>query len=303
MLQAFAAHFVAQRQQEVVVIVVMRAVELVHLLHQREMRLQLLGLDLQVLGVVGNDVQMHGRGGARVEIDALEIFAGIHRRIDQIVVIDRLEMQRVAILRCHVERGAGLPAGRQFQARLGVDLAGKIAGRIQRVGTPLHVEHFRRHHHAAFARALRRQILEADVDAAHALRYIDMKRVDVVLIARPGQHLAVRLHHQPGNLVDRTRRRVVARNPLRIQQGQRTGGDRDGFMHAEDAVRDVGGIDVDFQRAGRIRYVLRRRYRRRVRHIGKHAKGGQPEGGGGKGGSKAGDFQYVLRGRDETTFR
>src|SRR3546814_2713420 len=78
------------------------------------------------------------------------------------------------------------------------------------------------HHHAAFAGALRRQVLERDFDAAGALGYVDVERVDVQRVALPWQGLAVGGHLQAGQLVDRAARRVVARQPLRIQQGQRS---------------------------------------------------------------------------------
>ena len=45
MLEADAAHVVGEREQEIVMIVVVRAVELVGLLHEGAVGLELLGLD------------------------------------------------------------------------------------------------------------------------------------------------------------------------------------------------------------------------------------------------------------------
>ena len=63
MLQADAAHVIGEGEQEVVMIVVMRAVKFVGLLHQRAVRFQLLGFHLQQIRAVGHDVQMNRRDG------------------------------------------------------------------------------------------------------------------------------------------------------------------------------------------------------------------------------------------------
>ena len=55
---------------------------------------------------------------------------------------------------------------------------------------------------------------------------------------------------QAGQLVDRAVRAVVGGQPLRIQQGQRARLDRDGHVHAEDLLRQVGRIDVQHDGAG-----------------------------------------------------
>ena len=84
-----------------------------------------------------------------------------------------------------------------------------------------------------------------------------MESVDVVLVALPHDRPAVGAELEAGEHVDRTRRRVVAGNPLRIQQGQRTGLDRHAFMHAEDALRGIAGIHMQRHGAG-VFAVLRR---------------------------------------------
>src|SRR5580700_9795436 len=83
MLQADAAHVIGEREQNVVMIVVMRAVKFVGLLYQGAVRFQLLGLHLQQIGAVGDDVQVNGRDAARVQIQAREIPAREDRRIHQ----------------------------------------------------------------------------------------------------------------------------------------------------------------------------------------------------------------------------
>jgi hypothetical protein len=96
MLETVAGQPVREREQEVVMIVVMRAEEPVGLRHQVAMELQLLRRHLQVLRRIGNHIQMDGnRGAARVEVDPLEVATRVHRRIDQGVVGHRLERRGV----------------------------------------------------------------------------------------------------------------------------------------------------------------------------------------------------------------
>jgi len=95
-LQPVAAQLVGQREQEVVMIVVMRAEQRRRLAHQRAMRLQLLRRHLQVFRRVRDDVQMHRRAARRREVDALEILPRVDRRVDQRIERYRLEGGGVA---------------------------------------------------------------------------------------------------------------------------------------------------------------------------------------------------------------
>ncbi len=97
MLQADAAETVGQRQQELIVVVVARTVELVGLLHQRAVQGDLRVGGLQRLGLVGEHVEVHRHLRTRVEIDALVMLAGEQRRIDQMIIGDRLEHHGVAV--------------------------------------------------------------------------------------------------------------------------------------------------------------------------------------------------------------
>ena len=107
MLEADAAHLVGERDQEIVVVVVVRAVELVGLLHQLAVRLDLLGC--RSPGTSGRSATMFRRTGALragVEVDALEVAAGEHRRIDQGLEVDRLEARHAASVDAALQRGA-----------------------------------------------------------------------------------------------------------------------------------------------------------------------------------------------------
>ncbi|MNV58444.1 hypothetical protein D3C71_1508220 [compost metagenome] len=104
-LQADAAELVGQRQQELVAVEVACAVELVHLLHQRAVRLDLLWLGGQRFGLIGEDIQVHRHLRTGVQIEALEVAAGEQRRVDQVVIADRLEHHRVPLAALGIQRG------------------------------------------------------------------------------------------------------------------------------------------------------------------------------------------------------
>src|SRR5699024_902480 len=110
---------------------------------------------------IGDDVHVYGCLGAGGEIDTLEVFAGVNRRVDEIVVGNGLEGGRVAGLRGRLQRRAELPAFRQCHARLDRDVTRKIAGRIERQVVPVEHQHAIGHLEAA---ATRREVLEVQVE-------------------------------------------------------------------------------------------------------------------------------------------
>ncbi len=68
MLQADSAHVIGEREQKIVMIVVVRTVKFVGLLHQGSVRLQLLGLRFQQFRAIRENVQMNRRGTARIQV-------------------------------------------------------------------------------------------------------------------------------------------------------------------------------------------------------------------------------------------
>ena len=240
-------------------VVVVRLEQLVRLSDDVAQALQLSWRDFEITGCVGEDVHVHRRLGTGRKIETLEMAPGIHRRINQRVVGRRLERGGVARLRGLLQGSTGLPARGQRHAGLVSDVAGVVASRIQRDLAPHQVQHVAGHFDRTFVAIARRQVLELHVDAGHALRHVDLERIHVVLVARPGQRLAVRRDHEASQLVDRAGRRMVARNPFRIQQGQLARLNRNGFVHAEDALLRIAGVDVDLDGAN-VRRVLRRRH-------------------------------------------
>ena len=101
-----------------------------------------------------------------------------------------------------------------------------MAGWIQHDLVPLHVDQGSRHDHAALIAVLRRGHLKLDGQLRDALGHVQLKGIDIQRITLPGQRLAIGAYHQTRQLIDGAARRMVARQPLRIQQSQRTGLDR-----------------------------------------------------------------------------
>lgn len=215
MFQADTAQLLGQRQQEFVMVEVTRAVQLVHLLHQRSVRLDLLGLGLQRFGFIGEHIEID-RLLAGAQLHALVVLAGEHRRIDQVVEIDRLESHRVANTTIGFQCGGIAPTSRQRDAGLRLDVAREITGRVQRGSVPLQVEHLRGHHHPALVAGLRREEFELGGQLGSALRHVHLECIDIELVAFPWHDLAIDLDHQTGELVDRPGRRMIAGNPLRV---------------------------------------------------------------------------------------
>src|SRR3546814_16295177 len=81
---------------------------------------------------------------------------------------------------------------------------------------------------------------------------------DVGGLAGPAQRLAAGARLKTGQAGNGAARRVLAGQPFGIEQGQRAGLlDRDRLVDVKDAARDVGGVDLQRQRA-RIRTAERR---------------------------------------------
>ena len=260
--QPVAAQLVGQREQEIVVVVVVRVEQLVRLGDEVAVHLHLLRRHHEILRCIREHIEVHRHLGARVEIHPLEILARVDRRIDQRVERGRLECDGIARLRWPAlintfERGAELPAGRERDAGLDPDLARVVPGRIQRHRVPFQRQHLVGHLDEG-GLAAPRQELEIHGDFRHTLRHVHAERVHVVLVALPLQRLAAGGDLQTREHVDRAVGRVIARDPFRIQQRQFARLHRNRFVHPEDALARVAGVDVDPDGA-RIRRVLRRR--------------------------------------------
>src|SRR5262249_47930922 len=121
-LEPDAAHLIGEREQELVVIVMMRTVELVRLLHHRTMRVELLRFQLEHVRSVRDDVQMDGNLSGRIEVETLQIPAREHRRVDERLERDRLERREARLRGGGFERGPELPPLGQPYAGFDFDL-------------------------------------------------------------------------------------------------------------------------------------------------------------------------------------
>jgi hypothetical protein len=151
----------------------------------------------------------------------------------------------------------------------------------------LDVEHVRGHHDPALIAFGRGQMLELHVHRADALRHVDVESVNIAWIARPGNRASGGADAQPCDRGDRPARRMIAGQPLRVEQGQPAGAaHRDRLLDPKDRPRGVARIDVDRQRAG-IGDVLRLRQRLReddrLRPAFPDLSGGGESGGRGEG--------------------
>ena len=241
-LAADAAEFVADGEQEIVVLIVFRVKQFIRLLDQRAVRGDLFRRRFELFRAVGHHVQVHRDFCARVEVDAAEIAACEQRRIEEGFEVERLEGDLVAVARGRFQRGAELPARWHGQVGLDRDVAAAVAGRVNRQRLPLHAEDVVGKRGAALARFHRRQVLEFDVDRIGVGRHVNREGPHVERVAAPVERLAVRARFETGKLVQRAAGAVIGHHPLRVQQGQLAGLGRNGLADAEDLLCRIGGV-------------------------------------------------------------
>ncbi len=265
-LEADPPLFVAEREKQVIVVEVLRAEQRRRLADEPGVLGDLFVGGGEQVGAVGDDVERH-RPARRVERHAPQVAPGEDRRIDE-----RLERHdAVADL---ARRGAG--DGAQCRRRsppvgeadgcLKRNVAGEEARRVERHLIEFEVEHRRGDDDPTLIRCGRRDELEVEVDCRRPGGHVEVEGVDVDRIARPFDPLAAGVDDEAGELVDRPARRMLARQPLRIEQGQRPRPrDGDRLVDGEDAPLKIGRVDVKRDRA-RVWPVDRRDRRRRVGH-------------------------------------
>lgn len=94
----------------------------------------------------------------------------------------------------------------------------------------------------------RGQEIERDIQLARALGRVDVEVVHAYGIAPPGDSAATGFDGQSGKLHHRPIRRVVARNPLRVEQRNGAAGNRHVELDVKNAPRSIGGIHVHANR-------------------------------------------------------
>ena len=226
-------------------IVVVRAVELVGLLHQGAVSRQLIRLYFQQTQPVRNDVQVNRGRPARIQIQALEVTAREYRRVHKVFQGDRFERGDAAASGSRLKSAGELPAAGQPDARLDRNLTREIASWVKHNRVPLQVQHLRRHDNAAFGCIHRGKELELDVQRGHSHRHIDVESEHIHRVAGPFQARAVGPNRETGKLVNLSSGRMITRQPLRIQENDGIAATyRDRLAHAENVAVRVGRIDT-----------------------------------------------------------
>ncbi len=249
----FGAHllqFVAEREQEVVVVIVARAVELVGLLNQGAMGGQNLRLDLQLVRFFRDDVQMNRRRCARIQIDPGEVASGEQRAVHQGLQAGGLEADAGAWAGGAVQGDAITPSIGQGHVGLNWNLPRKIARRIEHRLDELQIHHLGGDADRTDRVAHRREVLKVDLQAGCRVGCIDMEGEDIHRVTRPGDGPAVGVDAQAGQPIDRPLGRVIARYPLRIEQGHLAAGNGDDLVHAHDPPFGVAGVHRKPDHAG-----------------------------------------------------
>ncbi len=205
---------------------------------------------------------MDRRRAAGIEIEPRGIPAGIHRTVDQSLDADALEFG-LAAARGHGFQGRSkFPISGQGDACFHRNLTREVAGRVENEGVPLEQQDVAGDLDGADFGAGGRQIVEIDVDRFHPGCRVQVKRVDIDGIARPGHGRAVRGDLDAREPVDRTFRRMRSRQPLWIEQYGIGADSAQGLMHAHDTPFEIRCVDCETNLAG-VRPILRRCDRRR----------------------------------------
>ena len=84
--------------------------------------------------------------------------------------------------------------------------------------------------------------IERDIDRSGAGWDVAVEGVHVHAVPLPGQRLAPRRDPQPGQVRDRAGRAMLTRDPLGIEQGERSRGGRNDQMGVEDPARGFGSV-------------------------------------------------------------
>ncbi len=274
MLHADPAHFVRHRHQEVIVVIVAGAEQLVSFLDHVLVDLQHVIRNLQIVRIVGDDVHVHRHLGAGIQVVTLEVTPGQDGGIDQVVVGNRLEGHDVAVPAVGFQRRAVIPALRQGQGQLDRNAPRIITRRIERGAPHLQIHRIARMDDLTVRRTDRRQVLKIGRDRLRARWHIDVEGVHGDQVARPRDFLAVDEDVQPGQLGRVALGRMRARDPFGLEQRHGAGrGDGDCLVDIDDMAIDIAGVDAQVDRAG-IVDVLGHRQGRRIGR--RHRQGLRP---------------------------
>ncbi len=208
---------------------------------------------------------------------------GEHRRVDQHSQRDVGEVDAVRGGTRLLERGGELPPWRQLEAGLHADSVRLGALRVEQQLIPAdegEVRRRRRGRAEPRGRAGREEV-QGHIDGPHAHRHVEMERVHVHDVAAPRDRLSASRDLQPDQVVNRPGRRVLAGQPLGIDQGHWTGHHGKVFGRVVELTRHVARVDAQQDRAGRLgshpgRFGLGAREPTAGEHAGQHGRHESP---------------------------
>ena len=191
--QAFAADRIAEREKEIIMIIVMGVEKLLCFDHQVAVIPQFVRGDLELGRLVGENVEEHLVVRARGQVDALVVDACIQRRVHKRIQRRVFELDQVSILRFHFQRASEFPPLRQPHRGRNFYAPREMSRRIEKHGVPCEIGEIRRD--AARFRLQRRQILKVHFQRGYILRHVNVEGEDIDAIADPVDGFAVGRHH------------------------------------------------------------------------------------------------------------
>src|ERR1700722_9188513 len=168
MLKPILFDLVAQRVQEVVMRIMVRAEELVRLLDERPVCLNMLGPCHETLRAIRKQIEVHGRRSAGVQIEARAVSSGVQRTVNQGVEHHGLEGGGCTARVVRLERGIELPTRGQSETRFDRYSPREVACGVEHYVVPLDDEQIRAHLRTSNLPIGWREVLEVDIERGDA---------------------------------------------------------------------------------------------------------------------------------------
>jgi hypothetical protein len=249
MLQPEVRDLIAQRHQPVVVAIVRRAEKRDGLLDQPRVLLLEAGGRLEREGVLRSQVDGVAQAGAVGDVDLPELRAHLYRRVDQRGQRHGLEGD-VAAAAAGLQRRGVLPAGGEAEAGRELNGVARRTGGVEHQRVPTHHRQTRRRRRTGGEDGAAGEAEEVEVDFQRGGvgRHVDVKGEHLQFVAPPLDRRAVRGDLEARQPHQRSARRVLAGDPLRVQELHRSRRRGDGEVGAEDIRRRTGGVDAEGNR-------------------------------------------------------
>ncbi len=246
-LQAEVGDVIAERVEEVIVAVVMRAEKFLRLIDKTLVVVPNFLGSFERGGAVGGDVHFGGR--ILRERDDLQEFSGDDRRVDERGERNGRELDLVSALAGDGKRGTELPSVGKFQAGDVVDVVGLPAFGIEQDLVPADDGEFvgggGTCGESAFEGCGRKEV-EFGGNLGHAGRDFHVDGEAVEQVAAPFQRLAVGEKFQAGEIDDGAVGGVLAGNPLRVVESEVAGSSGNFQRGVEDLAGGGGSVDGEW---------------------------------------------------------